>query len=55
MTNGPSNRNLNAQIVDLLESAKNNLVRTINPKMVLPYFEIGRIRNRRRARRERAY
>ncbi|PJR03638.1 PDDEXK nuclease domain-containing protein [Avrilella dinanensis] len=32
-----------SQIVDLLQSARSNVVRTINQTMVLTYFEIGRM------------
>lgn len=42
MTNKPSNTNFFSQIVDLLQSARNNVVRTINQTMVTTYFEIGR-------------
>lgn len=43
MTNKPSNTKLYSQIVDLLQSAKNKVVRTVNQTMVLTYFEIGRM------------
>lgn len=43
MTNKPSNTKLYSQIVELLQSARNNIVRTINQTMVLTYFEIGRM------------
>lgn len=42
MTNKPSNTNFFSQIVDLLQSARDNVVRTINQTMVTTYFEIGR-------------
>ncbi len=43
MTNNLSNTKFFSQIVDLLQSARSNVVRTINQTMVLTYFEIGRI------------
>lgn len=36
------NTNFFSQIVDLLQSARNNVVHTINQTMVTTYFEIGR-------------
>lgn len=42
MANKLSNINFFSQIVDLLQSAKSNVVRTINQTMVTAYFEIGR-------------
>lgn len=42
MTSKLSNTNFFSQIVDLLQSARNNVVRTINQTMVTTYFEIGR-------------
>lgn len=42
MSNKPSNTKFFSQIVDLLQSARNNVVRTINQTMVTTYFEIGR-------------
>ncbi|MDT8412393.1 MAG: PDDEXK nuclease domain-containing protein [Vicingaceae bacterium] len=42
MTNKPSNTNFFSQIVDLLQSARNNVVRAINQTMVTTYFEIGK-------------
>jgi len=42
MTNKPSNTKFFSQIVDLLQSARNNIMRTINQTMVTTYFEIGR-------------
>lgn len=43
MTNKPSNTKLYSQIVDLLQSARNKVVHTVNQTMVLTYFEIGRM------------
>ena len=43
MSNKPSNTKLYSQIVDLLQSARNKVVRTVNKTMVLTYFEIGRM------------
>tara|TARA_R110000868_G_scaffold362043_2_gene624117 strand:- start:37 stop:1095 length:1059 start_codon:yes stop_codon:yes gene_type:complete len=43
MTNKPSNSNFFSQIVDLLQSARNKVVRTVNQTMVLTYFEIGKM------------
>lgn len=43
MTNKPSNTKFYSQIVDLLQSARNKVVRTVNQTMVLTYFEIGRM------------
>ena len=43
MTNKPSNTKFYSQIVDLLQSARNTVVRTVNQTMVLTYFEIGRM------------
>ena len=37
-----SNTKLYSQIVDLLQSARSKVVRTVNQTMVLTYFEIGR-------------
>jgi len=37
------NKKFYSQIVDLLQSARNKLVRTVNQTMVLTYFEIGRM------------
>lgn len=42
MTNKPSNTKFFSQIVDLLQSARKNVVRSINQTMVTTYFEIGR-------------
>jgi predicted nuclease of restriction endonuclease-like (RecB) superfamily len=41
MTNKPSNTKFFTQIVELLQSARNKVVRTVNQTMVLTYFEIG--------------
>lgn len=43
MTNKPSNTRFYSQIVDLLQSARNKVVRTVNQTMVLTYFEIGKM------------
>lgn len=43
MTNKPSNTKFYSQIVDLLQSARSKVVRTVNQTMVLTYFEIGRM------------
>jgi len=43
MSNKPSNKKLYSQIVDLLQSARNKVVRTVNQTMVLTYFEIGKM------------
>lgn len=43
MTNKPSNTKLFSQIVDLLQSARNKVIRTVNQTMVITYFEIGRM------------
>ncbi|MCO6499820.1 MAG: DUF1016 family protein [Vicingus serpentipes] len=43
MTNKPSNTKFYSQVVDLLQSARNKVVRTVNQTMVLTYFEIGRM------------
>ena len=43
MLNKPSNTKFFSQIVDLLQSARNTVVRTINQTMVHTYFEIGRM------------
>ncbi|MEA1786858.1 PDDEXK nuclease domain-containing protein [Arenibacter sp. GZD96] len=43
MTNKPSNTKFFTQIVDLLQSARSKIVRTVNQTMVLTYFEIGRM------------
>ena len=43
MTNRPSNTKFYSQIVDLLQSARNKVVRTVNQTMVLTYFEIGKM------------
>lgn len=43
MTNSLSNTKFFSQVVDLLQSARSNVVRTINHTMVMTYFEIGRM------------
>ena len=43
MTNKPSNTKFFSQIVDLLQSARSKVVKTVNQTMVLTYFEIGRM------------
>ncbi len=43
MSNKPLNTKFFSQIVDLLQSARNTVVRTINQTMVHTYFEIGRM------------
>lgn len=43
MTNKPSNTKFFTQIVDLLQSARRDVVRAVNQTMVLTYFEIGRM------------
>ena len=43
MHNKPSNTKFFSQIVDLLQSARSQVVRTINQTMVTTYFEIGRM------------
>lgn len=43
MSNKPSNTKFFSQIVDLLQSARKNVVRTINQTMVQTYYEIGRM------------
>lgn len=43
MTNKPSNTKFFSQIVDLLQSARNKVVRTVNQTMVTTYHEIGRM------------
>ncbi len=42
MTNKPSNTKFFTQIVDLLQSARSKVVRTVNQTMVTTYFEIGK-------------
>ena len=41
MANKPSNTKFLVQIIDLLQSARNEVVRTVNQTMVTTYFEIG--------------
>lgn len=43
MTNKPANTKFYSQIVDLLQSARKEVVRTVNQTMVLTYFEIGKM------------
>ena len=43
MSDQLSNTKFFSQIVDLLQSARNKVVRTVNQAMVLTYFEIGRM------------
>jgi predicted nuclease of restriction endonuclease-like (RecB) superfamily len=43
MSNKPSNNKFHSQIVNLLQSARNQVVRSVNQTMVLTYFEIGRM------------
>lgn len=43
MTNKPSNTKFYSQIVELLQSARNKVVRAVNQTMVLTYFEIGKM------------
>lgn len=43
MSNKPSNNKFHSQIVNLLQSARNQVVRSVNETMVLTYFEIGRM------------
>lgn len=43
MTNKALNTKFFTQIVDLLQSARSKVVRTVNQTMVLTYFEIGRM------------
>lgn len=43
MTNKLTNPEFFSQIVDLLQSARSNVMRTINHTMVITYFEIGRV------------
>ncbi len=43
MSNYPSNKKFFSEIVELLHSAKQNVIRTVNQTMVFTYFEIGRM------------
>lgn len=43
MIDTPSFNKFHAQIVDLLQSARNKVVRSVNQTMVLTYFEIGKM------------
>src|SRR5690625_4055358 len=42
MPNKPSNNGFYHQIIDLLQTARNKVVSTINRTMVATYFEIGK-------------
>jgi predicted nuclease of restriction endonuclease-like (RecB) superfamily len=43
MIDTPSFNKFHAQIVDILQSARNKVVRSVNQTMVLTYFEIGKM------------
>lgn len=43
MTQNTANKNFYSQVVDLLQSARSKVVRSVNQTMVLTYFEIGRM------------
>ena len=43
MTKALQNREIFQQVVDLLQQARQQVLRTVNSTMVLTYFEIGRI------------
>ncbi|RDK82767.1 PDDEXK nuclease domain-containing protein [Marinirhabdus gelatinilytica] len=43
MSNKLSNNKFHSQIVNLLQSARNTVVRSVNQTMVLTYFEIGKM------------
>jgi hypothetical protein len=43
MIHTPENTKFFSQIVDLSQSARNNVVRTINQTMVTTYFEVGKM------------
>lgn len=43
MTHSLTNTKFFSQVVDLLQSARSNVVRTINQTMVATYFEVGRM------------
>jgi len=43
MSNKPSNTKFHSQIVNLLQSARAKVVRSVNQTMVLTYFEIGKM------------
>ncbi len=43
MTNMPQHTKFYFQVVELLQSARNQVIRTINQTMVLTYYEIGRM------------
>lgn len=42
MSNKPSNTKFHSQIVNLLQSAREKVVRVVNHTMVATYFEIGK-------------
>ncbi len=43
MSKSLSNKKIYSQVVDLLESARQQVVQTVNQTMVITYFEIGRM------------
>ena len=43
MSNKPSNNRFHSQIVNLLQSAKSKIVRSVNQTMVITYFQIGKM------------
>ncbi|QHI37905.1 hypothetical protein IMCC3317_32880 [Kordia antarctica] len=43
MNNKPLNNKFHSQIVNLLQSARNKVVRSVNQTMVVTYFEIGKM------------
>lgn len=43
MSNKPINTEFYAQIIDLLQNAKSNIIRAVNSAMVSAYFEIGKM------------
>lgn len=43
MANNPLENNFFSQVIDLLQSARNEVVRSVNHTMVFTYFEIGRM------------
>lgn len=43
MSNTPSNNKFYTEIIALLQTAKNEVLQTVNKKMVLAYFEVGRM------------
>ncbi len=40
------NHNFYTQIIELLQSARQNVIRTVNQTMLITYFEIGRRRTK---------